>query len=170
MAAHLLEHGLRGASLRPLAAAAGTSDRMLLYYFADKDELLAATLAEIARRMLPILEAALDPLPLAAEILLIRIGAAVRAPALRPFMRLWLEMAAAAGRGEQPYLAVSGAIADGFLAWIDSRLIADGSADRAAILARTLALIEGAALLEAIGRAPLAEAALGIAPSTAAES
>ena len=63
MADHLLATGLRGASLRPLAAAAGTSDRMLLYYFADKDELLAATLAEVAGRMLPLLEAAIDPVP-----------------------------------------------------------------------------------------------------------
>jgi len=31
MADHLLREGMTGASLRPLAAAAGTSDRMLLY-------------------------------------------------------------------------------------------------------------------------------------------
>jgi len=33
----VLEHGLIGLSLRPLAAALGTSDRMLLYHFRDKD-------------------------------------------------------------------------------------------------------------------------------------
>ena len=36
LAAYVLEHGLAGLSLRPLAAAAGTSDRMLLYHFASK--------------------------------------------------------------------------------------------------------------------------------------
>ena len=40
MADHVLSEGLAAGTLRPLAAAAGTSDRMLLYYFADKDELL----------------------------------------------------------------------------------------------------------------------------------
>ena len=40
MADYVLSEGLGAATLRPLAAAAGTSDRMLLYYFADKDELL----------------------------------------------------------------------------------------------------------------------------------
>ena len=30
---HALEHGLIGLSLRPLAAAIGTSDRMLIYHF-----------------------------------------------------------------------------------------------------------------------------------------
>ena len=48
MADHVLAEGLAAATLRPLAAAAGTSDRMLLYYFADKDELLTATLARIS--------------------------------------------------------------------------------------------------------------------------
>jgi AcrR family transcriptional regulator len=41
---HVLEHGLLGLSLRPLAAALGTSDRMLLYHFADKDDLVATVL------------------------------------------------------------------------------------------------------------------------------
>ena len=41
---HVLEHGLLGLSLRPLAAAIGTSDRMLLYHFADKDDLVATVL------------------------------------------------------------------------------------------------------------------------------
>lgn len=39
MADHVLAAGLRGASLRPLAQVAGTSDRMLLYYFTNKGEL-----------------------------------------------------------------------------------------------------------------------------------
>ena len=41
---YALEHGLIGLSLRPLAAAIGTSDRMLLYHFADKDDLVATVL------------------------------------------------------------------------------------------------------------------------------
>jgi AcrR family transcriptional regulator len=42
---YVLEHGLIGLSLRPLAAALGTSDRMLIYHFGSKDELVAAVLA-----------------------------------------------------------------------------------------------------------------------------
>lgn len=41
---YALEHGLIGLSLRPLATAIGTSDRMLLYHFADKDDLVATIL------------------------------------------------------------------------------------------------------------------------------
>ncbi len=38
---YVLEHGLVGLSLRPMAAELGTSDRMLLYHFASKDDLVA---------------------------------------------------------------------------------------------------------------------------------
>jgi AcrR family transcriptional regulator len=38
---YVLEHGLIGLSLRPLAAELGTSDRMVLYHFGSKDELVA---------------------------------------------------------------------------------------------------------------------------------
>jgi AcrR family transcriptional regulator len=41
---YALEHGLIGLSLRPLAAAVGTSDRMLLYHFSGKDDLVATLL------------------------------------------------------------------------------------------------------------------------------
>jgi AcrR family transcriptional regulator len=47
---YVLEHGLAGLSLRPLASALGTSPRMLLYDFSSKEELILAVLAEIRRR------------------------------------------------------------------------------------------------------------------------
>ena len=48
---YVLENGLEGLSLRPLAAALGTSTRMLLYDFESKEQLVEAVLAEIRRRL-----------------------------------------------------------------------------------------------------------------------
>jgi AcrR family transcriptional regulator len=42
--AYLEEHGVNDMSLAPMAQALGTSKRMLLYYFADRGELLAQAL------------------------------------------------------------------------------------------------------------------------------
>ena len=122
MADHVLAQGLAAATLRPLAAAAGTSDRMLLYYFADKDELLAATLGRIAARMVAQLDGAIPveprrPFP----VLLEQVWAAMASERLVPFMPLWLDLAAGAARGRQPHRDVAGAIADGFLASAWSR-------------------------------------------------
>jgi AcrR family transcriptional regulator len=160
MADHLLEAGLAGASLRVLATAAGTSDRMLLYYFIDKDELIAAALGEVAGRMVPVLEAAAGPQPRPYEVLLRELGETLRRPQVQPFMRLWLELAAFAARGEQPYLAVAGAMADGFLAWIAARLDVAPGDDRTELAARLMTTVDGAVILDAVGRPAVADAAI----------
>lgn len=48
VACHVLEHGLIGLTLRPLAAAVGTSDRMLIYHFGSRDDLIAEVVAHIS--------------------------------------------------------------------------------------------------------------------------
>ena len=48
---YFLEHGAAGISLRPLAAATGTSARLLVYHFGSKDNLVAAVLDEVRNRL-----------------------------------------------------------------------------------------------------------------------
>ncbi|WP_225827626.1 TetR/AcrR family transcriptional regulator [Streptomyces naphthomycinicus] len=50
--AYVLRNGLTDLSLRPLARALGTSDRMLLYYFGTKERMVAEALAVYERRPL----------------------------------------------------------------------------------------------------------------------
>ena len=160
MADHLLSQGLAAATLRPLAAAAGTSDRMLLYYFADKDEILYATLHRIAERMLGQLDEALPAgTPRSFGVLMAEVWPILTSPSFRPFMPFWLELAAAAARGLQPHVQVVGQIVDGMLAWLTSRLKAETKGDHSASAALFLASIEGMYLLEAIGRSDLATSA-----------
>src|ERR1700685_2497361 len=107
MADHILLEGLGAATLRRLAAAAGTSDRMLLYYFADKDELLTATLARIAARMIAQLDGAIPGGPRRPfAVLLEQVWAAMASESLQPFMPLWLAPGSGAARGLQPHRAV----------------------------------------------------------------
>lgn len=160
MADHLLREGLSGASLRSLAAAAGTSNRMLLYYFRDKDELLGAVLDLLAARLQERLEAATAAAVRPYGALIAELWAAVRTDALRPYLQLWLELAAAAGRGEEPHRAAAARIADGFLAWVGGRLLADSEADRSAQAALLLATLDGLAMLVAAGHAEAADRAL----------
>src|SRR5205085_11112953 len=53
---YVLDHGLEGLSLRPLAKALGTSPRMLLYDFASKEQLVDEVLAEVRRREVRLIE------------------------------------------------------------------------------------------------------------------
>jgi AcrR family transcriptional regulator len=109
IADHMLAHGLAPSSLRALAKAAGTSDRMLLYYFADKDEIVVAALQTISARLAQALGALTEaggrhpP-----DVVLMRLASIMRGPALKPYMRLALELAALAAHGAQPYRSVAG--------------------------------------------------------------
>lgn len=161
MADHVLLEGLAGATLRPLAAAAGTSDRMLLYYFADKDELLTAVLDRIAARLARELDDAIpigSPRPFA--LLLEQVWAILGSESHRPYMNIWLDLASGAARDLQPHRNVAGEIADGYFAWVTSRLKPQGDGETPSSAALFLATIEGMYLLKAIGRPAIAGSAM----------
>ncbi|MDF8332345.1 TetR/AcrR family transcriptional regulator [Novosphingobium cyanobacteriorum] len=162
LAAHVLAHGLGQTSLRQLAAAAGTSDRMLLYYYADKAALLGAVLTRLAADMANGLAAALpagDRLP--AADLLARVGALAAQPGFRPYMSLWAEIAAEAGRGAQPFAMIATTIAGGFVYWVDERLAEPDPVRRRDLAALLIAVIDGAALLAPLGDGAIATRAMG---------
>ncbi|OQW44298.1 MAG: hypothetical protein A4S12_03550 [Proteobacteria bacterium SG_bin5] len=150
LADHVLAEGLGGASLRPLARAVGTSDRMLLYYFPDKATLIAAVLARIAERFAPMLDGLAPATPGPPAALLALLPDLVAAPAFAPFMSLWLEMAALAARGDAGCRAAAGAIGRDLLGWIAARLDLP-EPERGTVAARLFQQIEGAAVLRAIG-------------------
>jgi len=89
---YVLGHGLEGLSLRPLAAALGTSTRMLLYDFESKEKLIEQVLVEIRRREAELL-VEMQAGPAAAEPAetLAAIWEWVTADERAPFMRLFFE-------------------------------------------------------------------------------
>jgi len=159
LADHILKAGLQGASLRPLAAACGTSDRMLLYYFADKNELISVTLGVIAGRLVGLLDRALPGVQ-PYSVLLPRVCALLDSPPMKPYMRMWLELVALASRNEEPFRQIAGQVADGFLEWTATRLKVEREMDRMPKAALLLATVDGLLLLSAIGREPAVAAAL----------
>ena len=162
MADHLLKHGLAGSPLRALAAAAGTSDRMLLYYFADRDELLTALLEHVATRLVQLLDDGRTSNQQSYENLLAELWSSARQPVFQPFMLLFLELAAAAGRGEEPHRMAATRIAHGFIAWIEQRLI-DSDDNRNSRAALLLATLDGLFLLHSAGCDAEAVLAAGLA-------
>lgn len=147
---HVLAHGLPNASLRPLAAAAGTSDRMLIYYFTDKATLIAAILQAGAARMAAALEAATGPERRPVVQLSRELHALVRTDAFWPYMKLWVEMVALAAQGDAVCRSVGEAVARGFIVWIAARIdVPEVERDLAA--QRLLRDVDASALLHAVG-------------------
>ena len=158
IADHVLARGLSGLGVREMAAAAGTSDRMLLYYFPDKEAVTAAVLETIAARMTAMLEAAMAPKPLPFEALEERIATVMEQDAAWPFLSLWLEIVAASARGDALYRRIAERIGRGYLLWVAEQL---DSRNKGVESARLLALVEGALVLRAIGLDEAARAARG---------
>ena len=156
---HVLATGLSQLSLRQLASAAGISDRMLLYYFHDKTDVIVEVLQRIGAELTGELEAAIPPSPkLSTQALIAATAAMVRSPDVQPFMRLRIEVIAAAARDQAPYAAIAEQIGAGFLAWIEMRL-ADDEPDKPATAAMILAMIDGLALLDVCSDAAAADRA-----------
>jgi AcrR family transcriptional regulator len=91
---YALDHGLADLSLRPLAAAIGSSPRVLMFLFGNKEGLVRALLARARVDELAMLDGIAGggqagPADLAAATA--HVWAWLRAPQHRPLLRLWAE-------------------------------------------------------------------------------
>lgn len=156
LAAHVLAQGLGGASLRPLARAAGTSDRMLIYHFGTKEALIVDLLGYLARTYAAALDAALaGERAQTRGQALARILQHARAPDMRPFMQLWWEIVAGAARGAEGYQPAAHAMMAELLGWLEGQM-PEGDPDPKGGARYLLTLIEGTLMLSAIGHEDVA--------------
>lgn len=91
---YVLEHGVAEMTLRSLGRAIGTNNRMLLYYFGSKEQLIGQALNAAGQRF-PAFTAAMTALDDPATPLVDRLLAAWRGiaqPANLPFLRLFFEI------------------------------------------------------------------------------
>ena len=112
---YALDHGLIGLSLRPLAAAVGTSDRMLLYHFDDKDDLVAAVLRISNERSVAQIRAL--PRPSDLRLAVTELWAACTTGQLERCQRLYVQAAALGVLGREPYLSV---VKESNRLWVDA--------------------------------------------------
>ena len=101
---YVLEHGLVGLSLRPLAAELGTSDRMLLYHFDSKDDLVATVLRTSNDRSVAVIRAMEPSADVRGAVL--DLWAVVTSAPLNRCQRLYVEAAALGLFGREPYATV----------------------------------------------------------------
>lgn len=102
---YVLERGIAGLSLRPLAAALGTSDRMLVYHFGNKDALVAEVIERSNDRSVAVV-AALPPEPAPAEAVA-ALWRAWHAPVVDRCLRVYAQSAALGLLGQEPYLSAA---------------------------------------------------------------
>src|SRR5690606_783860 len=98
---YVLEHGLIGLSLRPLAAALGTSDRMLIYHFGSKDALITEVIVRSTARAVRVIESLPPSRTVRAAVL--RLWEALVSPELDRCQRVYVQAAALGILGTDPY-------------------------------------------------------------------
>jgi AcrR family transcriptional regulator len=148
LASFVLRKGLSDTSLRHLAAQHDTSDRMLLYYFRSKEDLLVAVLARISERLGQILAEYSSAGTVTPSGFLAGTLALLGDPRISPFMKIWSEVIARGARGEEPYRKVASTIVADWLRWIEGRLGLPADGRQRGKAASMLAIVEGVTLLE----------------------
>ena len=109
---YVLEHGVAGLSLRPLAAALGTSDRMLVYHFGSKDALVAELLERSSRRSVAVIAAL--PAARSPRTAVVELWRTWHQLVVDRCLRVYAQSAALGLLGDEPYL---GAARRANLAW-----------------------------------------------------
>lgn len=150
LADYVLENGLANSSLRALAGAADTSDRMLLYYFPDKEAIVAEVLACLGDRLMAVLQAHMAPEPMPYAEIEPRMLAVLGSDELFPYLRLFLEIASGAACGDAFFREVGGALVNGFHQWVMEQIAGETDGERARDAVRLLAMADGMAVLKSV--------------------
>ncbi|QNN51227.1 TetR/AcrR family transcriptional regulator [Nocardioides mesophilus] len=137
---YVLAQGLIGLSLRPLAAALGTSDRMLLYHFTSKDDLVAAVLRASNDRSV----AQIRALPASSDVrsAVRRLWEAMCTTQLLGCQRAYVEAAALGLFGQEPYASVVREANEVWVAALAEHLVSSGAPSARA--RRATALLDAA--------------------------
>jgi AcrR family transcriptional regulator len=137
---HVLEHGLIGLTLRPLAAAIGTSDRMLIYHFGSRDALVSAVVARAGERAV----AMIDAMPAAPSVrsAVNRLWLAYGERPLDSCLDVYVQAAATGLFGSEPYLSEARASNARWSAALRDYLVRSGAPARR--VARIVTLVDSA--------------------------
>jgi AcrR family transcriptional regulator len=143
---YVLEHGLAGLSLRPLAAATGTSPRVLLYLFGSKEQLVRELLARARQEQIILVTGLLGPdVPDGGfEQLADRLWDLLSSPRQRPMVRLTYEaFLRSVSRDPGPWQGFAAETARDYLELLIRAQPGTPPAQAEATAASTLALIRG---------------------------
>lgn len=161
-----LEGGISSVTFGAVAKHAGVSDRMVVYYFPTKAELLTAVTVALGGQLQELLGGAFGDEPLDRHDLLARAWSALARPQADPIFAVYFEILGLAAAGHQPFKELASAQTEAWVQWLLPRLTgADRATKRRQALA-TLAVIDGLLLLRQIHGPAAANAAareLGIA-------
>ena len=157
----VLAHGFSQLTFGRLARQLGVSDRVVVYYFPNKSELIASVLNMVAERLQIVLARAFTE-PATGHVELASAAWPVLAtPEIDPIFGLYFEAIGLAAAGIEPFNRLVGQLLQGWLHWLSGFF--DGNvARRRAEAEATLALVDGLLLLRQLGGGAAADRAAAL--------
>jgi AcrR family transcriptional regulator len=153
-----LAEGLSRLTFGRLARRLGVSDRVIVYYFPSKTELIVSVLTDIASRLQAVLAGAFSQ-QAASHIELARNAWPVLAThEVDPIFGLYFEAVGQASAGIEPFAGLAGQLMNGWIAWLAGFFTGDPNNCRAEAEA-TLALLDGLLLIRQLAGSAAADRA-----------
>ena len=141
---HVSQHGVGEISLRGLAAALGTSHRMLIYHFGSREALLIEVIRTVEEQQRMALATILEDADMPPAEIMRRMWARVADPALWPNERLFFEVYAQALQGSPHALPLLDGIVDAWVEPLAALVAPDRAKDEARAEARLgVAVVRG---------------------------
>jgi AcrR family transcriptional regulator len=141
-----LADGLSPLTFGRLARRLGVSDRVIVYYFPSKTELIVSVLALVAGRLQDVLARAFTQ-PASGHFELARAAWPVLATdEIDPIFGLYFEAIGQATAGIEPFAGLAGPLIEGWITWLSGFFDDDPQTCRAEAVA-TLALLDGLLLM-----------------------
>ncbi|MEI6402497.1 MAG: TetR family transcriptional regulator [Actinomycetota bacterium] len=165
----VLADGVGALTFGRVAAEVGASDRMVVYYFPTKADLIVAVVTAIGAQLQATLETAFGPDPLDADELMRRAWPVLASDRAANMFARFFEVIGLSLAGQAPYTVLAPALLDGWIDWLAHRVAAPTVARRQAIAASIVARLDGLLLLQSVSGTRTARAAareLGIAGHT----
>ncbi len=138
---YVLKNGMSDLSLRPAAAALGTSPRMLLYYYNSKEELLAAAIAQARAREIEMFVREVQKWGEASPAQIFRrVWNWYAAERRAPYLRFFFEVYGLALQSPTKFQEFLRTVGSDFLSFTEAGLVARGFARREARALATLSM------------------------------
>lgn len=156
---YVCENGLAQLSLRPLAAALETSDRMLVYHFKTRDLLISALLQLANSQMQEMFQSAFSTDSVTSQQVLASVRSLAQSPSAQPLLKLFVQIVGLSAQGKDPYLSSSRYLFANWHAWLSKKLSVPDE-QRQIIASALLVIIDGFLVQTIIGNTAHANASL----------
>lgn len=154
------EVGLGGLTFARVAERLGTSDRMVVYYFPTKADLVTAVVTALGGQLQVVLAEAFGSDPHDVDDLVARAWPVLATEAADRVFAVFFELVGAASAGQEPAATLAPALLEAWVAWLEPRVTGATPDERRARALATVARVDGLLLVRRLLGPDAADAAV----------